>query len=86
MLNIGGISKVFKDERGRYCIILLEGKRVTPLDQVRRGIQNMIYREKEEGSFLNWLKSMRSKMDIHYYDKKYMRESGIKKIDDGFSL
>jgi len=80
----GEISEVFKDERGRYCILLLEGKRPTPLEQVRRGIQNVLYREKEEDAFLGWLVQMRSDLSIKYYDNAYKKENNIKKQSEEY--
>lgn len=78
-LSSGEISEVFKDEQNRYCILLLEDKRATPLDQVRRGIQNVLYRDKEEDSFINWLIESRDKIPMKFYDQDYIKENKITK-------
>ncbi|MCE9499903.1 MAG: putative peptidyl-prolyl cis-trans isomerase, partial [Leptospira sp.] len=71
------ISDIFRDERKRYCIIKLEGKRPTPLDLVRKGIQNILYREKEESSFEDWLLQRRKEIHIVVYDRDYIKENKL---------
>ncbi|MBE7412581.1 MAG: putative peptidyl-prolyl cis-trans isomerase [Leptospiraceae bacterium] len=80
----GKISDVFRDERKRYCIIKMEGKRPTPLELVKKGIQNMLYRDKEEDSFDNWVLSRRREISITIYDKEYIKENKLDTPEESF--
>jgi putative peptidyl-prolyl cis-trans isomerase len=73
----GMISDIFRDDKKRYCIIKLEGKRPTPLDTIRRGIQNILYREKEESAFDEWIVQRKKEIPITIYDKEYLTENKI---------
>jgi len=84
-LQEGRVSDVFRDERKRYCIIKLEGKRPTPLELVKKGIQNMLYRDKEEDSFDGWILSRRREMSITIYDKEYIKENKLEAPEESFN-
>lgn len=72
------ISEIYRDESKRYCILYMEGMRATPLESVRKGIQNVLYRDKEQQAFEDWLKSMREEVQITTFDPIYNREHNIK--------
>lgn len=72
-----GISEVYRDEKGRYCIVRSEGKRPTPLVAVRRGIIGMLQREKEENVYDNWLNQRRNEIPIMIYDESYNKEKNL---------
>lgn len=74
---VGKVSEVFRDDRKRYCIIFVEGSRPTPLDAVKRGIQGLLYREKEQGSFDDWVASTRKTTSITIFDPIYAKEHNI---------
>ncbi|WCL49652.1 putative peptidyl-prolyl cis-trans isomerase [Leptospira sp. GIMC2001] len=82
----GKISEIFRDERKRYCIIYVEGIRATPLDSVRRGVQNVLYRDKEQQAFENWLEQMRNQVTVTTYDPIYNREHNIKIEEEVYNL
>jgi len=82
----GGISPVFRDERGRYCIVKLEGKRATPLETIRRFIQEMLQREKMESSFDDWIKERRKEIPITIFDKEYLAENKIEAPEESFNI
>lgn len=84
--GIGTISKVFRDERKRYCILKLEGKRPTPLATVRRGIQNLLYREKEDASFSAWIQQRKKEIPITIFDKQYLSENKLENTNDDFKF
>ncbi|XDD51886.1 putative peptidyl-prolyl cis-trans isomerase [Leptospira sp. WS92.C1] len=73
----GGVSDVFRDERKRYCLLKIEGKRPTPMDNLRGGIQNILYRDKEEDIFHKWLKESRAEIPIQIFDEAYKKENKI---------
>ncbi|MCB1156866.1 MAG: putative peptidyl-prolyl cis-trans isomerase [Leptospiraceae bacterium] len=76
-MGIGTISEVFRDEKKRYCILLLEGKRPTPLEHIRTGIQNILYREKEDMTFARWIEQRRKEINIQIFDSEYLNEHGL---------
>lgn len=82
----GGISSVFRDEKNRYCIIKLEGKRVTPLESIRRFIQEIIQREKMESSFDDWIWERRKEVPISVFDKEYLTENKIEAPEESFNI
>lgn len=82
----GGISDVFRDERKRYCILKIEGKRPTPMDNLRGGIQNILYRDKEEDTFHKWLKESRAEIPIQVFDENYRKENKISLKEETFHL
>ncbi|WP_246050589.1 putative peptidyl-prolyl cis-trans isomerase [Leptospira langatensis] len=85
-VQVGGISDVFRDERKRYCIIKVEGKRPTPIDNVRQGIGNLLMREKEEDNFHKWVKDQRSHVPIQIFDDAYKKENKIPEYHETFIL
>ncbi|NCN10806.1 MAG: putative peptidyl-prolyl cis-trans isomerase [Leptospira sp.] len=80
------ISEIYRDERKRYCILMIEGLRATPIDSVRRGIQNVLYRDKEQKAFEDWLDSMRTQISITTYDPTYNKEHNIKIQEEIYNL
>jgi putative peptidyl-prolyl cis-trans isomerase len=80
------ISEIYRDERKRYCILYVEGLRPTPIDSVRRGIQNVLYRDKEQKAFEDWLESMRSQISITTYDAIYNKEHNLKIQEESYNL
>ncbi len=82
----GGISTVFRDEKNRYCIVKLEGKRITPLESIRRFIQEIIQREKMESSFDEWIWERRKEIPISIFDKEYLTENKIEVPEESFNL
>lgn len=80
------ISEIYRDERKRYCILHVEGVRATPLDTVRRGIQNVLYRDKEQQAFEDWLSAMRGQVSITTFDPIYNRENNIKISEETYDL
>lgn len=82
----GKISEIYRDERKRYCILYMEGMRATPLESVRKGIQNVLYRDKEQQAYENWLQSMRDEISITTYDPIYNRENNIKIKEETLGL
>lgn len=84
-LRKGGISEIFRDEQKRYVILRLEGKRFTPLEQVRGGIQNILMRQKEEEAFSDWIAERKKEIPIAIYDRKYLAEHKMKPPDETFN-
>lgn len=83
---VGSISEVFRDERKRYCIVKVEGKRPTPLDNVRQGIINLLSREKEDENFIKWVRESRSTVPIQIFDEAYKKENKIPDQQEHFNL
>ncbi|WP_425460195.1 putative peptidyl-prolyl cis-trans isomerase [Leptospira semungkisensis] len=83
---VGGVSEVFRDERKRYCVLKVEGKRPTPLENVRQGIGNLLMREKEEDNFQKWVKDQRSSVPIQIFDDAYKKENKIPEHHETFIL
>ncbi|TGL56300.1 putative peptidyl-prolyl cis-trans isomerase [Leptospira ognonensis] len=73
----GKVSEVFRDERKRYCLVFVEGVRPTPLDAVRKGIQGLLYRDKEQATFEEWLVNTRKTTTITIFDPIYLKEHNI---------
>jgi putative peptidyl-prolyl cis-trans isomerase len=73
----GKVSEIFRDEKNRYVIVMVEGSRATPVESIKRGIQNILYKEKEEESFEQWVESQRKVVPISIYDPIYMKEHNI---------
>ncbi|RHX77656.1 putative peptidyl-prolyl cis-trans isomerase [Leptospira yasudae] len=82
----GGVSEVFRDERKRYCVLKIEGKRPTPMENLRGGIQNILYRDKEEDTFHKWLKETRAELPIQIFDDAYRKENKIPLREETFHL
>ncbi len=76
-LQVGGVSEVFRDERKRYCVLKVEGKRPTPLENVKQGIGNLLMREKEDENFHKWVREQRSVVPIQIFDDIYKKENKI---------
>jgi putative peptidyl-prolyl cis-trans isomerase len=81
-----GVSGVFRDEKNRYCIIKLEGRRPTPLDSIRRFVQEVIQREKMEESFDDWILERRKEIPITVYDSEYLKENKLEAPDESFNI
>lgn len=79
------VSEVFRDERKRYAIVLMEGSRSTPLESIRKAVQNILYREKEESAFDSWLEQERKVHTITIYDPVYAKENNIKNPVETFN-
>lgn len=73
----GKVSEVYRDDRKRYCMLFVEGVRPTPLDAVRKGIQGLLYRDKEQATFEEWLVTSRKTTTITIFDPIYLKEHGI---------
>ncbi|MCC5813770.1 MAG: putative peptidyl-prolyl cis-trans isomerase [Leptospira sp.] len=76
--KVNKISEIYRDESKRYCILYMEGMRATPLESVRKGIQNVLYRDKEQQAFEDWLAGMREEVQITTFDPIYNKEHNIK--------
>lgn len=76
-VQVGAISEVFRDERKRYCILKVEGKRPTPLESVRQGIGNLLMKEKEDENFNRWVREQRTVVPIQIFDEAYKKENKI---------
>ena len=85
-LEPGNVSDVFRDEKNRYCIIKSEGKRTTPIDMIRRYIQQILQGEKVEESFEDWIRERRKELSIYIYDKEYIAENKLDPPDESFNL
>ncbi|TGK96305.1 putative peptidyl-prolyl cis-trans isomerase [Leptospira brenneri] len=81
----GKISEVFRDDRKRYCIVLIEGMRPTPLDAVRKGIQGFLFREKEQTSFEDWVSTTRKNTTISIFDPIYIKEHNISNPEEKYN-
>lgn len=73
----GKMSEVFRDDKKRYCLVMVEGVRPTPLESVRKGIQGLLFREREQASFDEWLVGMRKTTVITIFDPIYAKENSI---------
>ncbi len=73
----GKVSEVFRDDRKRYCLVYVEGVRPTPLDAVRKGIQGLLFRDKEQSTFEEWLVTTRKTTTITIFDPIYLKEHNI---------
>jgi len=82
----GKISEVYRDENKRYGILYVEGTRPTPLESVRRGIQNVLYRDKEQQAFEDWLVAMRKEIQIVTFDPIYNKEHNIRTKEEIYNL
>lgn len=82
----GTVSEVFRDERNRYCIIKSEGKRNTPIELLRRYIQQILQGEKVEESFEEWIRERRKELTIYIYDKEYLSENKLDAPDESFNM
>lgn len=82
----GKISEIYRDESKRYAILYVQGVRPTPLESVRKGIQNVLYRDKEQQAYEDWLKSMREEISITTYDPIYNKENNVKLKEEIFGL
>lgn len=82
----GRVSEVFRDDRKRYCLIYVEGSRPTPLDAVRRGIQGLLYRDKEQYSFDDWVTQTRKTTSITIFDPIYAKEHNISNPEEKYEM
>lgn len=85
-LDDGKISDAYIDDRRRYCIARLEGKRSTPIDTIRRNIQEIIQRERIDSSFDDWILTRRKEVLITVYDKEYIAENKLETPDESFNF
>ncbi|MDZ4728106.1 MAG: putative peptidyl-prolyl cis-trans isomerase [Leptospira sp.] len=81
----GKISEVFRDDRKRYCLVFVEGVRPTPLDAVRKGIQGLLYRDKEQANFEEWVVNTRKTTSITIFDPIYLKEHNITNPDEKYN-
>lgn len=84
-LEEGKVSDAFIDDKRRYCIVKLEGKRPTPIDTIRRNIQEIIQRERVDSSFDDWILTRRKEILITIYDKEYIAENKLEAPDESFN-
>lgn len=82
----GTVTDVFRDEKNRYCIIKSEGKRSTPIELLRRYIQQILQGEKVEESFDEWIRERRKELTIYIYDKEYLTENKLDAPDESFNM
>lgn len=80
----GKFSEVFRDDRKRYCLVYIEGMRPTPLEAVRKGIQGLLYREKEQTSFDDWVTNTRKTTSITVFDPIYAKEHNINNPEEKY--
>jgi putative peptidyl-prolyl cis-trans isomerase len=85
-LDDGKVSDAFIDDKRRYCLVRMEGKRPTPLDTIRRNIQEIIQRERVDSSFDDWILSRRKEVLITVYDKEYIAENKLEAPDESFNF
>ncbi|GBF51164.1 peptidyl-prolyl cis-trans isomerase [Leptospira ryugenii] len=81
----GKVSEVFRDERKRYCLVFVEGMRPTPLDAVRKGIQGLLFRDKEQVHFEEWVANTRKTTSITIFDPIYIKENSISNPEEKYS-
>ncbi|WP_246051890.1 putative peptidyl-prolyl cis-trans isomerase [Leptospira idonii] len=81
----GKVSEVFRDDRKRYCLVFVEGIRPTPLDAVRKGIQGLLFRDKEQSSFEDWVAVTRKNTPIIIFDPIYMKEYNISNPEEKYN-
>ncbi|WP_109021833.1 putative peptidyl-prolyl cis-trans isomerase [Leptospira kobayashii] len=81
----GKVSEVFRDDRKRYCLVFVEGIRPTPLDAVRKGIQGLLFRDKEQSSFEDWVSSTRKNTSVVIFDPIYMKEHNISNPEEKYN-
>jgi putative peptidyl-prolyl cis-trans isomerase len=84
-LEVGQVSEIFRDETNRYCILKVEGKRYTPIENIKRFIQNILQGEKIESSFDDWINERRKELPIFIYDKTYISENKMEAPDESFN-
>lgn len=84
--KVDKISDIYRDEKKRYCILHVEGMRATPIDSVRRGIQGILFRDKEQQAFEDWLNNMRNEIAITTYDPIYNREHNVRMKEEVYSV
>ena len=82
----GTTSDVFRDEKNRYCLIKSEGKRSTPIENIRRYIQQILQGEKVEESFDEWVRERRKELSIYIFDKEYLAENKVEAPDESFNF
>ncbi|MDF3820767.1 putative peptidyl-prolyl cis-trans isomerase [Leptospira sp. 96542] len=82
----GRISEVYRDERKRYCLVIVEGMRPTPLDAVRKGIQGLLFRDKEQSSFEDWIANTRKNTSITIFDPIYTKEQNISNPEEKYNI
>jgi putative peptidyl-prolyl cis-trans isomerase len=85
-LDDGKVSDAFIDDKRRYCIVRMEGKRPTPIDTIRRNIQEIIQRERVDSSFDDWILTRRKEVLITVYDKDYIAENKLESPDESFNF
>ena len=85
-LDDGKVSDAFIDDKRRYCIVRMEGKRPTPIDTIRRNIQEIIQRERVDSSFDDWILTRRKEVLITVYDKEYIAENKLETPDESFNF
>ena len=78
------ISIIFRDQKQRYLICLLEARRNPPLENVKTNIMNILYQEKENQVFNKWLKEEKKKLSISYFDREYIKENKIQTKEKTF--
>ncbi|MCB1175908.1 MAG: hypothetical protein KDK39_20200, partial [Leptospiraceae bacterium] len=60
----GGVSRVFRDSRGRYMLVKVERRRPIPITKVRELIKQRLYYEKQQTVFDDWIKEKRTTIAI----------------------
>ncbi|EMO06200.1 hypothetical protein LEP1GSC116_3351 [Leptospira interrogans serovar Icterohaemorrhagiae str. Verdun HP] len=56
------------------------------MENLRGGIQNILYRDKEEDTFHRWLKESRAEIPIQIFDEAYRKENKIPLKEETFHL
>lgn len=67
-LGPGQLSQAFRDSRGRYVLLLVEGKRPVSFDKVEDRIRQRLYFEKAEQAFVEWIDKKRKNTAVTSFD------------------
>jgi putative peptidyl-prolyl cis-trans isomerase len=67
-LGPGQLSQAFRDSRGRYVLLLVEGKRPVSFDKVEDRVRQRLYFEKAEQAFVEWIEKKRKNTAVTSFD------------------
>jgi putative peptidyl-prolyl cis-trans isomerase len=67
-MKVGEVSQIFRDQGNRYVIVKLEGRRPVSFERVQNLIRQMMYMEKEDTSFAQWIEKKKGEIAIREID------------------
>jgi putative peptidyl-prolyl cis-trans isomerase len=67
-LGPGQLSQAFRDSRGRYVLLLVEGKRPVSFEKVEDRVRQRLYFEKAEQAFVEWIEKKRKNTAVTSFD------------------